>query len=94
MARAVDGRLKRPKDQAKWSPMEDFVLEQLVGKVSYQLIALRLGRSPQAVQRRASNKGLSARKNWEKDRETRRTQLDKLQARNLTMSESELLDYL
>lgn len=74
--------------------MEDFVLEQLVGKVSYQQIALRLGRAPSAVQRRASNKGYSARKNWAKDRATRREQLDKLQAQRLTMTESELAQYL
>lgn len=74
--------------------MEDFVLEQLVGKVTYQQIALRLGRDPGAVQRRASYKGFSARKNWEKDRLTRREQVDKLQAQHLMMSESELAEYL
>lgn len=94
MARAYDGRLKRPKDQARWSPMEDFVLSQLVGKVSYQLIALRLGRSPSAVQRRASYQGLSQRRNWRADRATRREQLERLQTQRLTMSADELADYL
>lgn len=94
MARADTGRLRRPSEHARWTPMEDFVLENLVGKVSYQMIALRLGRSETAVQRRASYKGWSARANWQADKATRREQLDNLQERNLTMSESELADYL
>lgn len=94
MARTSRGRLKTPREHAAWSPMEDFVLESLVGKVSYQMIALRLGRSPGAVQRRASYKGLSARKNWAGDRARRAEQLGALEARRLTMSEADLADYL
>lgn len=74
--------------------MEDVVLETLVGKVSYRLIALKLGRSPSAVQRRASYKGLSARRSWAKDKWTRREQLDMLSTRNLCLSDIDLADYL
>jgi hypothetical protein len=56
----------------RWSPEEDFVLEMLVGKHSYAEIALRLGRSATAVQRRASNKKLTARGEWRGDAETRK----------------------
>lgn len=94
MARSYAGRLKAPKDQARWSPMEDFVLDQLVGKVSYRLIALRLGRTPGAVQRRASYKGLSQRQNWRSDKKTRSAQLDKVNAERLTMTAEELAAYL
>lgn len=95
MARAYDGRLTSPhKEHSTWSPMEDFVLEALVGKVSYQLIALRLGRSASAVQRRASYKGYSARKKWRADKATRRFQLDALDAARLTASEEDLAAYL
>ena len=74
--------------------MEDFVLENLVGKVSYRMIALKLGRSETAVQRRASSKNLSARKNWRSDKATRLEQLDNLHVQRLTMTESELAEYL
>lgn len=70
------------------------MLESLVGKVSYQMIALRLGRSAGAVQRRASYKGLSARKNWKQDRATRTEQRQRLHTQRLTMAEADLADYL
>ena len=55
----------------RWSPQEDFTLMLMVGSHSYAAIALRLGRSASAVQRRASLKGYSARQEWSGDRETR-----------------------
>jgi hypothetical protein len=74
--------------------MEDFVLESLVGKVSYRMIALRLGRTPSAVQRRASLKGWSARQNWAGDRARRGEQLQALSEARLSVPESELAPYL
>jgi hypothetical protein len=81
-------------ESRSWSPMEDFVLESLVGKASYQMIALRLGRAPSAVQRRASAKGYSARERWRADKTTRRAQLDALDRARLTASEDDLAAYL
>lgn len=94
MARSSDGRVRRPQEHSHWSAMEDFVLESLVGKVSYRMIALRLGRTPSAVQRRASMKGWSARQNWAGDRNRRREQVDALTAARLSVPESELTAYL
>lgn len=79
---------------AKWSAGDDFVLMMLVGKVSYAQIALRLGRSATAVQRRASAKGYSARDGWRTDRKTREGQLQALREQMLAAGEDELSEYL
>ena len=90
MARGEAGRLRTPTTHARWTPLEDFVLEQLVGKVTYEQIALKLGRSPGAVQRRASYKGLGQWQNQRRDKGVRKMQ----QERALRATEEELAEYL
>lgn len=66
------------------------MLESLVGKVSYQQIAIKLGRPAQGVQKRASEKGFSARRAWRQDKAMREAQ----QSGRLLASEEELSQYL
>lgn len=94
MARTWDGRLKSPREHSKWSAMDLFVLESLVGKVPYQMIALKLGRTPGAVQRQASTKKFSARRNWANDRAVRQSQIDRITEARLAASEEELAQFL
>jgi hypothetical protein len=86
--------LSLKKQASKWSAQDDFVLMMLVGKVSYAQIAMRLGRSASAVQRRASLKGYSAREGWRTDKKTRKAQLEALRNEMLLAGEEELSGYL
>lgn len=83
-----------PRVGSKWTVRDDFVLMMLVGVETYAQIALRLGRSESAVQRRASYKGYSAKA----ERRAAKAALTSKQVgtmlQNLNLTEDDLADYL
>lgn len=83
-----------PRSHAKWTVQDDFVLMLLVGKHTFKEIALRLGRSESAVQRRSSHLKYSAQAERKEVREARRDQIEEALIRYLYATEADLVEYL
>lgn len=82
------------KEANKWSPQDDFTLMILTGTHTYQEIALRLGRSKEAVQRRASRMGLKPLEEAAQDAEIAEIAKKRAEKALLEASEEDLSEFL
>ena len=81
-------------EASRWTPTDLFVLELLAGTHSYEEIALRLGRTPSAVQRQASRKGLRVRASASGDRAARAAQEHLADIARLRAEEESLAEFV
>lgn len=82
------------KEADQWSFVEEATLRILVGTFTYEQIALRLGRTPSAVQLRASRLGLSPRAHAGKERIIAEAEAVEAQEARLRASEEDLAEFL
>lgn len=78
----------------RWSAKDDFTLAMLAGSHTYEEIALSLGRSPEAVQRRASRKGLKVRESSSADAKVKESRKRVAELNRLKAEEEDLSEFL